>query len=61
MRVSDTGVGLPAGFSPEGGNSLGMKLVRMLTEQLRGEMAWSNGVGTTFEIKIPEEKGEMRA
>lgn len=61
MRVSDTGVGLPPGFSPEGGNSLGMKLVRMLTEQLRGEMAWSNGVGTTFEIKFPEEKGEMRA
>jgi len=60
MRVSDTGVGLPAGFSPERGNSLGMKLVRMLTEQLRGEMAWSNGVGTTFEIKFPEQKWESR-
>jgi PAS domain S-box-containing protein len=61
LRVSDTGVGLPADFDPERGKSLGMKLVRMLTDQLRGEMSFRNGAGTTFEIKFPEEKGEIRA
>src|SRR5205085_2780051 len=50
LRVSDTGVGLPEGFDPERGKSLGMKLVRMLTGQLVGELARHNGVGTTFEI-----------
>lgn len=61
LRVSDTGVGLPDDFDPETGKSLGMKLVRMLTGQLCGELEYHNGVGTTFEIKFPEEKGAVRA
>ncbi|HJQ24901.1 MAG TPA: histidine kinase dimerization/phosphoacceptor domain -containing protein [Blastocatellia bacterium] len=61
LRVSDTGVGLPEGFDPERGKSLGMKLVRMLTGQLSGELAHHNGVGTTFEIRFPEERQEVRA
>lgn len=61
LRVSDTGVGLPVDFDPEKGKSLGMKLVRMLTTQLCGEIECRNGVGTTFEITFPEEKGEVRA
>lgn len=60
LCVSDTGVGLPPDFDPEQGKSLGMKLVRMLTTQLSGEMACRNGVGTTFQITFPEEK-EVRA
>jgi PAS domain S-box-containing protein len=61
LRVSDTGVGLPADFDPEKGKSLGMKLVRMLTDQLCGELNCRNGVGTTFEIKFPGEREEVRA
>ncbi len=61
LRVSDTGVGLPDDFDPDKGKSLGMKLVRMLTGQLCGELECRNGVGTTFEIKFPEEKEEVRA
>jgi PAS domain S-box-containing protein len=61
LCVSDTGVGLPEGFDPEKGKSLGMKLVRMLTEQLGGELECRNGVGTTFEIKFPEQKEEVYA
>lgn len=61
LRVADTGIGLPHDFDPEKGRSLGMKLVRMLTTQLCGEIEWRNGVGTTFEITFPEEKGEIRA
>ena len=54
-------MGLPADFDPEKGKSLGMKLVRMLTTQLCGEMECRNGVGTTFEITFPEEKGNVRS
>ncbi len=61
LRVSDTGVGLPSDFDPEKGKSLGMKLVRMLTEQLCGELECFNGVGTTFEIKFPEERERVQA
>jgi len=56
LCVSDTGVGLPPDFEPEQGKSLGMKLVRMLTSQLSGEMECRNGVGTTFKITFPEER-----
>jgi PAS domain S-box-containing protein len=61
LCVSDTGIGLPANFNPDEGNSLGMKLVRMLTSQICGELQCRNGVGTTFQITFPEEKGELRA
>lgn len=61
LRVSDTGVGLPNDFDPEKGKSLGMKLVLMLTGQLCGEMKYRNGLGTTFEIRFPEEKVEVCA
>ena len=61
LRVSDTGIGLPSGFDPETGKSLGMKLVRMLTDQLCGDLECHNGVGTTFEIKFPEEREKAHA
>ena len=61
LCVSDTGVGLPADFDPEKGKSLGMKLVRMLTTQLCGEIECRNGVGTTFEITFPDEKRELHS
>jgi PAS domain S-box-containing protein len=61
LCVSDTGIGLPEGFDPERGKSLGMKLVRMLTEQLCGELECRNGVGTTFAVKFPEQKEEVSA
>jgi PAS domain S-box-containing protein len=61
LRVSDTGVGLPADFDPERGKSLGMKLVRMLTGQMHGKLEYRNSVGTTFEIKFPMEREEVCA
>jgi PAS domain S-box-containing protein len=61
LRVSDNGVGLPPDFDPEKGTSLGMKLVRMLTDQLGGELECHNGAGTTFEITFPEERERVHA
>ena len=58
LTVNDTGMGLPAGTDFAQSKSLGMKLVRMLTGQLQGELAYRNTVGTTFEINFPAEQKE---
>jgi two-component sensor histidine kinase len=38
LSVSDDGEGFPAGFDPEAGTGLGMKVVRMVARQLGGEL-----------------------
>ena len=53
LRVSDTGVGLPEGLDFRAGNSLGLQLVSILTEQLGGTIALEPGEGTTFTVTFP--------
>jgi PAS domain S-box-containing protein len=53
LRVSDNGIGLPAGTDPQSTESLGLLLVRSLTRQLDGRMSVSRGQGTVFEIIFP--------
>jgi two-component sensor histidine kinase len=53
LTLSDDGIGLPKGLDIERAKSLGLKLVRTLTEQLRGEFSCTNGHGTKFEISFP--------
>jgi two-component sensor histidine kinase/FixJ family two-component response regulator len=53
LQVSDTGVGLPEGLDFRAGNSLGLQLVSLLTEQLGGTIALEPGEGTTFTITFP--------
>jgi two-component system, sensor histidine kinase PdtaS len=43
LRVEDDGVGLPDGFEPEKARSLGLRLIRALSGQLRGELSAANG------------------
>ncbi len=53
MVVSDNGVGIPQSqLSESNSSSLGLKLTRMLSEQLEGEYTFSNENGTTFELKF---------
>jgi two-component sensor histidine kinase len=59
LRVSDTGVGLPAGFDPDAGESLGLKLVRTLTSQIGGELECRNGKGATFQITFPDGEAQQ--
>ncbi len=54
LHVSDTGVGLPEGRDPEKSESLGLKLVRSLTEQLDGTAFYSSRNGFQCEIRIPQ-------
>jgi PAS domain S-box-containing protein len=51
IRISDNGVGLPEGFSPEKSTSLGLHLVSMLAiKQLKGTMDVESNAGVTYTI-----------
>ena len=53
LLVRDSGVGLPEGTHPEYSDSLGLKLVRSLTEQMGGEVRYRSQGGFSCEIHIP--------
>jgi len=59
LSVSDNGVGFPGDLDPEKSDSLGLKLVAMLTKQLGGRLVLENGVGAgaTFRIFFPGVQG----
>jgi PAS domain S-box-containing protein len=53
LTLSDNGIGFPRDLDIERAKTLGLKLVRSLTEQLQGELTCTNGHGTKFEITFP--------
>ena len=55
LTVSDNGIGLPQGFSSQETQTLGLKLVSLLTRQLKGtlKMEGHEGEGTTIKITFP--------
>ena len=53
LSVVDDGVGLPVDLDPETHGSLGLKLVKLLTQQLRGQLTIANANGASFKIEIP--------
>jgi two-component system, sensor histidine kinase PdtaS len=54
LTIEDDGVGLPAGFEPEKSNSLGLKLVKILSRQLRGSFSLKSDKGTVFLVKFKD-------
>jgi PAS domain S-box-containing protein len=53
LVVRDSGAGFPPNVDPEDSDSLGLKLVRSLTEQLGGNISYRNQNGFACEIIIP--------
>ncbi len=53
LTVRDDGDGLPGSFESAGSASFGLNLVKLLTEQLRGELEFANTDGTSFRISFP--------
>ncbi|HXO74793.1 MAG TPA: histidine kinase dimerization/phosphoacceptor domain -containing protein, partial [Puia sp.] len=45
LRIADNGRGLPAGFRPEESQSLGLKLIQLFSQQLKGELRFHNKSG----------------
>ena len=54
LKVIDNGVGLPAHLDVQSTDSLGLLLIRKLTEQLRGSIAVERDNGTTFQISFQD-------
>ncbi|MBN1183824.1 MAG: tetratricopeptide repeat protein [Bacteroidales bacterium] len=54
LVVKDNGTGLPDDFDYEKSNSLGMKLVSILAQQLRGELNITSGEGVTIHLSFKE-------
>ena len=52
LHYNDNGKGIPDEFNLESNNSLGLRLVKTLTKQLKGKLDISNHNGTHFEINF---------
>ncbi len=50
MIVSDNGVGIPKELNWQSADSLGLKLVNALTEQLEGTLELNRDIGTEFKL-----------
>ena len=53
LRVTDSGVGVPAGLDIHQPTRLGWQLVTLLTQQLRGELALEWDQGTRISVRWP--------
>ncbi|MCX6556915.1 MAG: response regulator [Candidatus Aminicenantes bacterium] len=53
LTVADNGVGLPADLDFEKSETLGLRLVKMLSQQLNGSIALDRSAGTVFSLKFP--------
>lgn len=60
LVVWDNGVGIPPGFDPAKSQSLGMRLVSMLVDQLNGKATLSSDQGTRWEIRFKETQYKVR-
>jgi len=53
LTVRDNGRGLPPGFDPEQGGTLGLQLVWSLADQLHGVVEAGNDGGAVFTVRFP--------
>jgi len=54
IQIADDGVGLPEGFDQRHGGGLGMRMVRMLADQLGASLGFdSSPIGLTVRLLIP--------
>ncbi|MCU0546571.1 MAG: PAS domain S-box protein [Oscillatoriaceae cyanobacterium Prado104] len=54
LSIRDNGTGFPEGFDVESTETLGLRLVRMLTRQLEGSLAIDSQCGTCYDIRFKE-------
>jgi two-component sensor histidine kinase len=54
VQIVDDGIGLPEGFDPRHDGGLGMRMVRLLADQLGASLSFDSGdVGLTVRLLIP--------
>ena len=60
LIISDNGIGLPAELDIDNYKSLGLILVKSLTEQIDGKITIKRNHGTEFKINFKEQKYKER-
>jgi PAS domain S-box-containing protein len=60
LCVQDDGVGVPEGFSWRETNSIGIKIVDLLAQQLNGHFKILSGPGVTFEVNFAKDSQKTR-
>ncbi len=58
LSIRDNGVGVPEGFNVDTSNSLGLRLVRILTKQIGGTLEFSSANETEFRIQFQDNEDE---
>jgi PAS domain S-box-containing protein len=58
MGIKDNGIGIPNNINVEKTDTLGLKLIKNLTEQMNGKIHRSVDNGTEFIIEVPLREGE---
>jgi len=53
IKVKDNGIGLPKELDISNTETLGLRLVHMLSRQLDGELSYQSNPGACFTITIP--------
>ncbi len=61
LSVSDDGVGLPDGFSAQQARSLGLRLVNILSKQLKGQLEVFSDAGAHFNVHFSEKSARLAA
>ena len=54
LTIKDDGIGVPKDFNFNQTDSLGLKLVRILTRQLEGDIEINCSQGTSFQLTFSE-------
>ena len=60
LEAKDNGKGLPSGFKIENSDSLGLRLIHSLTDQINGQIEVDGSQGAHFSIKFHEQKGKRK-
>lgn len=56
LKVSDDGPGLPRGFDPKSAKSLGLRIARLLAEEIGGSLEFEAGKGTAAVVVFDHAK-----
>lgn len=60
LKVADNGIGLPQGLDVNKSDTLGLKLLSMLTEKLKGSVEVIRDKGTTFQVTFRKKKDKEK-